>query len=324
MTPEEKTFVLFNNRSIDHVMRFVDRSDPHRLASLEDKLAWVSAQYSEHRVVEIDASMVDETAPDVTYTAEDIAAAEGMVRIANEWLLEPTHVGDMGHGEERDWLLARGIPVEVMEKYCLGSLSSLPDDYLDVLGVSCHPALTKLLDASRGIGVIIPLFRDGKLVNCTTRRIDDLGKLKYTQAVPEVHVWGLESIRPGCRVYIAEGLFDMMALHCLGLCAVSVSSAMWSGPQLLALLKALDHNHVHIVADNDSPGLRCAEILRRVIEMHGVHARTVRCVVGKDPAEMYFERYRAEFEEVRITREMIASADDTSFNFTDYLKNREF
>lgn len=323
MTAEEKSFILFNNRSKSLVMRFLNETDPKRLSEIESMLSWVSMKYSTGRVMEINANDILDGAPDPSYGPADVADRGNVIHAAHAALLDPA---DERQAYEREWLSKRGIKESTILRYGLGSLSSIPDSDLEAIGASCHPALAELLDPSRGPGITIPLFENGVLVNVTTRRIDDLGKLKYTQACPDVHVWGVESVRIGKPIHVAEGLFDMMALHSIGLSAVSVSSAMWSGPQILALVRIAQANKcgVVIVADNDQPGLRCARVMQRVLSMNGLSCETATCEGAKDPAEMIFENGRVKLLPVNITKEMIASGADTSFNFTEYLRKRQF
>jgi hypothetical protein len=185
-------------------------------------------------------------------------------------------------------------------------------------------------DGLEGGGIIIPLFENGKLVNCSIRKItiENNGyskTLKYTLACPDVPVWGLENIVEDKEIWLTEGIFDMIAINKMGKNAVSCSSAMWSGIQLYQILQKEPSNMV-IVADNDEVGLRTASILKDFFEYYLIPSRVVVSKFAKDAAEHYFQKTRSlsDFIEIDITDEMIISTNDDKFNFIEHLKNRTF
>lgn len=321
MNNKDKAFIAFNNRSVALVMRFLDRTmHARKLVDLEADITEISSKYSQGRTIEIDATEFVETFADPSYGPEDVEACGSALSAANVDLLAGC--------PEMDWLQSRKIGLDVVGKYGIGRLASIPTEMLETIGATCHPALANLLNTEIGPGVVIPLWEGGRLINVTVRRIDDLGKLKYTQACPDVSVWGLGSVVSGKPVWMVEGLFDMMAMHSIGESACSVSGAMWSGPQLYYLLRKLaeaEPSEVRILADNDQPGLRCARILCEILKLYGVLASTW-LANGKDAAEHVFEMGMgtAEMSKTEITDVMVASAADTSFNFTNYLKSRKF
>jgi len=188
--------------------------------------------------------------------------------------------------------------------------------------------LTSVLsDELSGGGMIIPLFKGDRLVNCTVRRISDVGKLEYTQSCPDLSVWNLDNIDPKLPVWMAEGLFDMDALNQSGddIQATSVSSAMWSVPQLMQLMDKAG-SEINIFADNDKVGLRTAAIMQRFLRMNGFVVRTFISKTCKDPSEHFVEKKLGwdDVVEIEITSEMIEAQDEMAFNFLKYLKNRKF
>lgn len=321
-TPEELGFILYNNRSVNGVVsNFLKNKsfNPFRLTSIEQQLDWCKKPFDDGKSVEIPVTDLDVTAEDVTVTPAQLESMGRVVEFAHQALFKSA---------EFEWLLSRGITKKMMAEWKLGSLSSIvgDNDAMRILGVTCHPVLTRLFnDDLSGGGVLIPLYNKltGGLVNCTVRRISDVGKLKYSQACPDMDVWGLDRIGGG-HIWIVEGLFDMEAVFENSGQAASVSGAMWSGPQLYQLMEIADQ--ISIFADNDQVGLKCAKILQRFLKMQGFEAKTFISSVAKDPAEHFLEKKASwgEVVEINITKEMIDQQKDMVFNFVKYLKNRQF
>lgn len=312
-------FILYNNRSLEGtVSNFLPRYnfDYKRLADLEDMFAWCDRMYRDEQTIVVNSKEINIDAPDVTVTPADVANCTAAVIEAHEAL--------MSGGSEKEWLLARGLHEHNMGEG-LGSLTYIASnhpDMLEPLGVTIHPALTGFLsDDITGGGILIPLFKDGVLRNCTVRRISDVGKLKYTQACPDLDVWGLE--QKG-EYWVAEGLFDAAAIRSTGRMCASVSSAMWSMPQLVQLMDKA--TSINIFADNDKVGLRSAAVMQRFLSMNGLPCRTWVSDGAKDPAEHFLEKGLGwdSVREIRITKELIGASQDMTFNFTKYLKNRNF
>jgi hypothetical protein len=211
-------------------------------------------------------------------------------------------------------------------------LSAITDkEHLRILGATVHPILRGFLDDGlKGGGIIIPLFENGKLVNCSIRKItiENNGyskTLKYTLACPDVPVWGLEQIEEDTEIWLTEGIFDMIAVKKMVKNGVSCSSAMWSGIQLYQILQKEPSNMV-IVADNDEVGLRTASILKDFFEYYLIQTRVMVSKFAKDAAEHYFQKTRnlSDFIEIDITDDMIISTNDDKFDFIEHLKNRTF
>jgi len=319
-TKEELTFILFNNRSVNGVVKnflYEYRIDGAELIKLEEKLDWSKKVYEQdQKFVEIDTRELDTNADDIFISPVDIYNVRKEIIKAHENL----------SGGEYEYLKKRGISDDIIKDYKIGGLSAITNKKtLETINATCHPVLKPILeDGLDGGGIIIPLFERGNLVNVAIRKLSDVGKLKYSLAVPDLSVWGLDDINPGDEVWICEGLFDMMALRRFGVKAATVSSAMWSGPQLYQLLQRKP-GLIKILADNDQVGKRTAKILQRFFNLSSVISETYLCTDSKDASEHIFEKGRPieSIQKVNITREMI-EIEDQSFNFLKYLKNRTF
>ncbi len=314
---DELAFILYNNRSVEGVVQNFIQSDINwdLLDDIESKIEWVQNIYQEDKIVEVEKAMIDMNASDIFVNPSDINSLTDLILEANKNISEL----------ERNWLNLRGIDDSLIELYKLGGVSYIKDKRaLDILNCTVHPLLAPILiDGLDGGGILIPLFEGEKLTNCAIRKLSDIGKLKYGLACPDISVWNIENISD--EVFICEGLFDMMALIKNGKKAISVSSAMWSGPQLLKVIE-YHPRHITIWADNDQAGLRCAKVLQRFFAMYGIIAKTVKSKIAKDAAEHFFEKGLSwdDVEEIDITREMITAKEDMTFDFLKYLNDRKF
>jgi len=315
---EDYPFILYNNRSIDGVVKnFINWKDydANKIVEIEKRLESLQLRYNQGKQIAIDKEELNLKAKDVSYGLNDIKDLSAKI---NDVKILP---------KDREWLNNRGINDDLIEIMDLKSLSYFTDKKeLEILGCTVHPLLENMLDdgLEEG-GIIIPLFDKGKLVNCTVRKLSDIGKLKYTQACPDIDVWGLNTIKEGKEAWITEGIFDCGALYQQGAPSASVSSAMWSSLQLYKLMEKKP-SEIFIFADNDQTGLRCARILQLLFIGFGIPTQTVISKKAKDPAEHFLEKKLdwSGVEKINITTDMILSKQDQTFNFTKYLKTREF
>lgn len=316
-TIEDLSFILYNNRSVNGVVKnFIPKNiNPFKLNDIENKLDHYKKIFNNQKFVEINRNEIDENCEDINVLPIDIQNLTDVIKSSNLNL----------SGKELEYLLNRGIPQNIINQWCIGGISSITDyKYLEILNATCHPVLKPILeDGLEGGGIIIPLFKDDKLVNCAIRKISDIGKLKYSLGCPDIDVWGLEDIE-GEEVWITEGLFDMMALRSIGLKSVSVSSAMWSGIQLYKLLEKKPKSII-IFCDNDNVGLKTGLILHKFFNISGIQNKTVISKNSKDASEHILENKLGlnDIQDIRITMDMIDSLED-NFNFIKYLKNRKF
>lgn len=314
-TNHDLSFILYNNRSVDGVVRnFIPKEiNPLRLIEIEESIDFFKSFFEPKRFVEIDISDMDVDSDDIRVNPNDISNLKSEILNSN--------LSDI----ELKFLIDRGVDQGIIEKYNLRGLSSISDKRsLEIINATIHPVLRKILDDGlEGGGIIIPLFEEQRLINCAIRKISDVGKLKYTLACPDVDVWGIDDVFED-DIWITEGLFDMMALRSLGLKSVSVSSAMWSGIQLLKLLDKKPKS-INIFCDNDSVGLKTGFILKKFFRSQDIEVKTFRSKYFKDPSEHIFKNKMGvtDFEEIHIKRSMIESYPD-NFNFLSYLRNRNF
>jgi hypothetical protein len=321
-TSQELAFILYNNRSVSGVVNNfigpVSFEMAQGLAEIDNRLEWCQEQGGKAGStvgIPMDELLVD--ADDIVVTPADLDGACNFSDVRLE-------------DRERHWLESRGITGSMMEDWGMFSASSVGSSGHDALGLTCHPVLRGFLADGLDEGcVCIPLMRERDLVNCTSRRLSDVGKLKYVQAVPDVDVWGL--VDPVMNdiehkhAYITEGLFDMMAIRETGRWAVSVSGAMWSSIQVYKLLKK-NPEMITIFADNDRTGLYSAWVLRKLFSMYGVPTNIVVSREAKDPAEHFLQRGLGweEVDEIDPKRQDFQSLPDQTFNFVKYLKDRRF
>lgn len=315
---KELGFILYNNRSVSVVENFLDKSiDPLKLIDIEKKFDWCKSIYGNlEKMVEVDLSLLDVDADDCIISPEDLSKLTDFVK---------SNIGKFSE-DEKSFLENRKFPMGVSRKWNFLGLSNFKNmEHLEIIGATCHPILRLLLkDGIDEGGIVQPLFENGKLVNCSIRRITDVGKLKYTLAVPDVPVFGLEDIENE-EIWICEGLFDMIALREQGLKAVSPSSAMWSGIQLYKLINRKPKNVV-IFADNDRVGLKTALTMNKFFNLMMIPSVIVHSKITKDADEHFFGRGLGfdDIESIKITKEMIEEKNDNSFDFLRYLQNRKF
>jgi len=319
-TKEEIGFILYNNRSVNGVIKnFLDKSiDPYKLIEIEKKFDWCKSLYSNlEKMVEVDLSLLDPNGDDIIIYPEQLEELTQHVL---------SNIGKFSQSE-LDFLFNRGITQDIIHEYKLLGLSQFTDpNHLEIIGATCHPILrTFLKDGIDEGGIVFPLIKGDKLVNCSIRRITDVGKLKYTLAVPDTPIWGLESVSEGDEIWICEGIFDMISLNKFGFKSVSPSSAMWSGIQLYQLLEK-NPNSINILCDNDKVGLKNGLVLTKFFNLVGLPSKTIHSKYCKDASEHLLEKKLPvnDFEEIKIDRKMVEDKDDNSFDFLKYLQKRKF
>jgi hypothetical protein len=319
-TIKQLGFILYNNRSVDGVVKnFLDRNiDPKKLIELEKKFDWCKSLYDDlEKFVEVDTSLLD-------IEKEDEILTPRQLEEIGETILN--NVGNFSK-DELSFLKNRGIDCNILSKYDVLGLSNFKSyEMLRRIGATCHPILSNFLkDGIEKGGIVFPLFESEKLINCAIRRISDVGKLKYTLAVPDTPVWGLNDLDKGEEIWICEGLFDMISLREIGLKSVSPSSAMWSGIQLYKLLEKSPKS-VNIFCDNDRVGLKTGLVLNKFFNLMYIESKTYHSKYCKDASEHIFEKKLTvqDFEELKITKKMIENNNDNSFDFLSYLQKRKF
>jgi len=320
-TKQQLGYILYNNRSVEGVVKnFLNfECDAEKLINIEKKFEWCKSLYEDlESMVEVDVSLLNSKADDLIITPQQLMNLTDLV-------IEKS--GQFSN-LELDFLTNRGINSDIIQKYNILGLSNFTNRQdLDVIGATSHPILQGFLqDGISEGGIVIPIFEGGKLVNCAIRRISDVGKLKYTLAVPDIPVCGLELIgfdEP--EIFITEGFFDFMAVNNQDKKCVSPSSAVWSGIQLYKLLEKRPQS-ITIFCDNDRVGLKNGLILQKFFGLYKIPTKTIRSLFCKDASEHFFEKKLtwSEIREINIDRSMIESYQDQSFDFLKYLQKRRF
>ena len=319
-TNEELAFILYNNRSVRGVVvNFIDDSiNPNILIDIETNLEKCRNHFSnDSRMVEIKKKELNLKAKDVVVKKTDITSLTDLIK---------QNIGNFNESEY-EFLTSRGIGDETILKWSLLGLSSIKErKQLETIGATCHPLLSKVLDDGiESGGIIIPLFEDGELVNCAIRKINSSKSLKYSLSCPDIPVWGLENVSKGDKIWMTEGLFDMMALTKMNKKTVSCSSAMWTGIQLYKLLKK-GPSVINIFSDNDQVGLRTSAVLKHFFEEYKIQCNIYLSQFAKDAAEHIFEkeRFLSELTQVESIEDLLKNKFDDSFYFLKHLKNRKY
>lgn len=320
-TKQQLGYILYNNRSVEGVVKnFLNFDcDVVKLIDIEKKFEWCKSIYSDlESMIEVDISLLNSQAEDLIIKPQQLMNLTDLV-LKNVGLFSKS---------ELEFLTNRGIYVDIIQKYNILGLSNFTNRQdLDIIGATSHPILQDFIqDGIYEGGIVIPIFEGGKLVNCAIRRISDVGKLKYTLAVPDIPVCGLEFIgfdEP--EIFITEGFFDFMAVNNQDKKCVSPSSAVWSGIQLYKLLEKSPQS-ITIFCDNDRVGLKNGLILQKFFNLYKIPTKTIRSKNCKDAAEHFFEQKLtwSEIEEIIIDTSMIEKQQDQSFDFLKYLQKRRF
>jgi len=317
-TTKDLTFILYNNRSVSGVVKnFLPKLNPLLLIQVETYLSESKEKFEVNETqVEVNLKEFDLHREDVVVTPDDLLSLSDDIK---------SKVGFFSDAE-RIFLEKRGITGEIIKKWNILGLSNIKTRReLEIIGSTCHPILTKFLeDGIESGGILIPLFdSSGKLKNIANRKINSHKSLKYGLACPDISVWGIEEIEPNSEIVICEGLFDMMALIEVGeKNVISCSSAMWSGPQLLQVIKKRPKS-IKIYSDNDIVGQRTSFILKDFFEKWKIESKIFKSISSKDASEHYFEMGMSisDFIEVKTFEK---ESQDNKFDFVEYLKNRKY
>ena len=318
-TQEELGFILYNNRSVKGVVsNFLPNYNPMKLMKVERQFSKCKEMFNnDSRMVEINIDELDIEVDDVIVTPDELSSLTDLIR---------ENIGSLST-DEFNYLENRGFGEKTILDWNILGLSNIKEQrHLEILGATCHPVLRKIMeDGIENGGILIPLFNDDVLVNCSIRKINSSKSLKYSLACPDIPVWGLDRFKKGNEIWIAEGIFDMMALFNLGKKSVSCSSGMWSGLQLYQVLEK-EPTSIVVFADNDSVGLRTSAILKEFFTMNYIPTRIVISKIAKDPAEHYFQKNQTldNLLEIDVTLDMIEEHKDDVFNFLRHMKNRKY
>ena len=320
-TKQQLAYIIYNNRSVEGVVKnFMPKKlNPFKLQKLEQRLSESKLKYnSDTKNVKIEVDKLNTNCNDIIIKPEDLEN------------LTDLFINTSGRFSENEckYLQMRGINWNSITNYGVFGLSQITDEKtLEIIGDSVHPVLSKVLtNHNTSGGIVFPLYQSGKLVNCAIRRlgVENDGRqksLKYTLAVPDIHVWGLCNTK---RIWLTEGIFDSMALSSKGFDSISVSSAAWSSIQILQVIE-LAPEQIDIFSDNDIVGLRNSAILKDIFTKYDIQVKIFISEFAKDASEHIFSKSisLSQIKEIDVENiEFHQHQDD--FDILEYLKNRNF
>jgi len=322
---EQINHIIYNNRSFEGVVKNfmpkLENKDLSLLLEIGNQLRFVNKLVNKNSDIIIDKDKLDLDLPDIemfSYQLENIKISS---RNFNEI--------------EKKLIKKKNIPISIIEEYDISPLSQFKDfDILNVLGVTSHPILKRLLGDGISYGLIIPLYNDGKLINSVFRKTNELyDKMhniqaksngnKYGISVPSLDFWGDEILEDD-EIWLCEGLFDMMAIRAEGKKCISASSCNLNDFQYFKIIKNKP-KLVNIFTDNDVSGYRSAMKSQKIFGLNSIGSKIFSSKKGKDAAEHFFELGLnwSNIEEIRITSEMINREDD-QIDFLKYLEDKKF
>lgn len=321
---KDLTFIIYNNRSPKLVENFLINKNldinKYKLIKIESIITNLTSNLRKDNLdITFKLSDLDLSKDDIIFKLDDL---ESMTNILTDMLGEFSD-------RELSFLKKRGFVENIYNEFL--SLDNIVKNKLDldILGISIHPTLTKVLINGESGGIVIPLSENNKIVNLAIRRIGiDNNKnsktLKYSLSCPDLDIWGLESINQGDDVWITEGIFDMYALALNGLKAISVSSPHWSSIQLYRLLEKKP-SKINIFSDNDVTGINSSIILFHFFKSFNIKTTIYVSTGSKDASEHFFEKGNTVFDlSILNVEEMLDTNHNNNFNYIDYLKNRSF
>jgi len=310
-TVEQINHIIYNNRTYEGVVKnFIPNlslQDLQLLLEIGKQLKFINKLVNKNTSIVIDKEKLELDKPDFELYPHQIENIKVSSRNFNE--------------QEKKILDSKKIPEHIIEQYDISPLSQFNAETLEILGVKTHPIMEKLIGDGISAGLIIPLYRDGKLINSVYRKTESITKLKYGITVPSLDLWGDEEYD---EVWICEGLFDMMALREQGKKCVSASSCSLNDFQYFKIIKNKP-KMVNIFTDKDVSGYRSSLKSQKLFSLNKISSKVFASDTSKDAAEHFFERKDSwdKIKEIKITSEMISREDDV-VDFLDYLKKREF
>ena len=257
---------------------------------------------------------------DIIFKQKDLNSLDSKIRTASQNIKDYV---------EYNYLKNRNINDEMIFKYNIAPLSfEFTREEKDIMGATLHPSLINVLnfDSEFDKGIIIPIYENGKIVNFIVRRLIDC-PIKYSLAIPEVTVIGLNDIKDNSEIWITEGFLDKVRLENNGFeNVVTVSSCVWSSIQLYQLYKKKPIR-INIFSDYDYSGLRSSWMLERFFNFYNIEVNVIVSKKCKDADEHFRNGHTIEeLEQIFITQELLDTVDDMDDmfdNYIDYLKNKK-
>ncbi len=314
-TTEQINHIVYNNRTFEGVTKNflpkVDNFDILLLLKIEKQINFTNKIINKDKYVVIDKNKLELDKEDINLFPHELHT----IKVSSR---------DFSKGE-KELLERKKIPKHIIEQYDISPLSQFKDvKTLIKLGITTHPIFEKLLGNEISEGLIIPLYKNDKLINAATRKTTDLTKLKYSISVPSLNFWGDTEWKDE-ELCITEGIFDMMALREQGVKCISHSSGSLNDFQYFNIIKGKP-KLVKLFVDNDAVGYSGALKAQKIFGLNDIPTKTYASTKAKDMAEHFFELDLGwnEIEEIKITLEMIKNGKDNVFDFLNYLENREF
>lgn len=310
-TIEQINHIIYNNRTYEGVVKnFMPKleiKDIQLLLEIDKQLKFVNKLVNKNTSIVIDKERLELDKPDFELFPNQLENLKVSSKLFDN--------------QEQKLLEIKKIPQHIIDQYDISPLSQLNLETLELLGVRTHPIMEKLLGDGISSGLLIPLYRDGKLINSVFRKTESLTKLKYGITVPSLDLWGDEEYD---EVWLCEGLFDMMAIRGQGKKCVSASSCSLNDFQYFKIIKNRP-SMVNIFTDNDISGYRSSLKSQKLFSLNRIPSRIFSSDTSKDAAEHFFEREDGwdKIKEIRITSEMIEREDDV-IDFLEYLQKRQF
>ena len=313
-TVEQINHIIYNNRTYEGVVKnFTNKlelSELELLLEIGKQIRFVNKIINRDSSIIIDKNKLDLDLLDIEIFPEQL----NNIKISSKNF----------NNKELKLIENKKIPFDIIEKYDISPLSQINDiETLKILGITTHPILERLIGDGISDGLIIPLYKDGKLINSVFRKENDLTKLKYGISVPSLNFWGDEIIE-GEEIWLCEGLFDMMALKNQDKRCISPSSCNLSDFQYFDIIKRRP-SLVNIFSDNDPSGYRSVMKSRKLFNINNINNKIYSSNKAKDAAEHFFELNLDwnEIKEIEITLDMI-KREDNIFDFLKYLEGRKF
>ena len=318
----EINYIIYNNRSTKLVENFLPKVNLLKFLEIERKLNHVNSLFPSLFKINFNESDFVSDYKDILYTKEDISLLKDKILNNSK---------NISNSVEYKYLIDRGLNIDIIKKYNIGYISdNWSKRELDIIGFSEHTLFKNILNQFDQIGIIIPLFdSQGVLINICSRKLES-GIIKYTLAVPDVHIWGIENMNEGEECWICEGVFDYIGLNENGFKnPLSVASASWSTIQLYQLLDKKP-SLINIFSDYDYTGLRSSLVLDKFFILNGIRTKTWVSNSCKDASEHFFERKLSveEVEEIKITTDLLdlisIDIENIKKDYISYLKVKTF
>lgn len=315
-TIKEINHIIYNNRSTDGVIKnFMPKleiNDLNLLLKIGNQMKFINKLIPKSSSINIYEKELDLNSPDIEIFPKQLEN----IKISSR------NFSDI----ELKLIQKKNIPNYIIDQYDISPLSQFKDiEILNILGVTTHPILKRLLGDGISDGLIIPLYNDGKLINTAFRKTNELydsldnhipAKLngnKYGLSVPELNLWG-DEILEGDEIWLCEGLFDMMAIRDQNKKCVSASSCNLNDFQYFQIIKNKPRL-INIFVDNDTSGYKSALKSQKIFGLNGIKSKVFSSKKAKDAGEHFFELSLDWnlVEEIRIKAEMLTEKSKTIF-----------